>query len=813
MEKEENKLINHDWKKQASAVLADKEAEVAFMKLAMKTIEEKAAPLLAPQYFLGFETVYSNNNKDKMIGVFGCRLGKNLIYIPVFFINGGIKNSDLLYLSNEKQFVLLSPEWCDYLISRFVITTGKSLKGDLSDQATQELDLRWIAEPPTAMAKSANEKNYPIGHMFNYYEGDISEEDSKKAFEEFFNKQANEEDKHLLKKFIDANGYDAFEKIACAVNNDYEFANNLIRFVDEEDWLRQDFIEQAKKDLEAIKQASVKEHTKEDIIANAKDCILIHKGKFNPFAKIASEQIENGISIEDRRDASKFDVIYAANKNEYETFDKFKAGVYEVLGADGTTREFAIFSGNSDNNKQPLLMVEPDSKAILYTPDISADDDANSEFHNSAIDISEIVDTMMAKNLYDKSYKDVVTDKPEIGKVYGIYSFNRGYISDECFKIIDHKKDDDVDIYTVIPFVYYNYMFKDAENTLRDSFTIRINPNAFKSNIEQRIFIPEDIEWIPIKTRSSAEGIEEESDNAEGNSNKSISHQTENVEYSNFTPASIEDYELGLAGEKQINKSEIEKTIDGKYLLKITGEAKNDPISKTAAVVKLMYDLNISKDDAYDLIKEANDNGNVKFYHKKIATRMTLYSEPTFYESVDSDLGINVFENDTKIVPIKANSDYVPDMRFGDHIPLANIENKSSEDKPKETANAVSGNNEHNDILLTATPNMLAQIAEKTGNKNIFEHGILSTYAKTYDAANYISQFLPDLRQGLDKLGRLLFLYLWKPADFSVYYGSDDILELESMLTSNFRQLGELILDLTLRTKDERINNSSNNVD
>ena len=108
---------------------------------------------------------------------------------------------------------------------------------------------------------------------------------------------------------------------------------------------------------------------------------------------------------------------------------------------------------------------------------------------------------------------------------------------------------------------------------------------------------------------------------------------------------------------------------------------------------------------------------------------------------------------------------------------------------------------------------MLAQIAEKTGNKNIFEHGILSTYAKTYDAANYISQFLPDLRQGLDKLGRLLFLYLWKPADFSVYYGSDDILELESMLTSNFRQLGELILDLTLRTKDERINNSSNNVD
>ena len=120
-------------------------------------------------------------------------------------------------------------------------------------------------------------------------------------------------------------------------------------------------------------------------------------------------------------------------------------------------------------------------------------------------------------------------------------------------------------------------------------------------------------------------------------------------------------------------------------------------------------------------------------------------------------------------------------MRYGDHIPLANVENKSSEDKPKEYDNKSS--EENNELLLTATPNMLAQIAEKTGNKNIFEHGIIGTYAKTYDAANYITQFLPDLRQGLDKLGRLLFLYLWKPADFSIYYGTDDILELEAIFS------------------------------
>jgi hypothetical protein len=162
---------------------------------------------------------------------------------------------------------------------------------------------------------------------------------------------------------------------------------------------------------------------------------------------------------------------------------------------------------------------------------------------------------------------------------------------------------------------------------------------------------------------------------------------------------------------------------------------------------------------------------------------------------------------------IESDSDYSPDPRYGDHIPLANVENKSSEAKPEEAVNKGSDNDGENDILMTATPNMLAQIAEKTGNKDIFEHGIIGTYAKTYNAASYVSAFLPDLRQGLDKLGRLLFLYLWKPADFSVYYGSDDLLELEAQLSSTFRQFGELVLDLSLRTKEESINNSSSNAE
>ena len=137
-------------------------------------------------------------SKDRMIGIFGCRLGKQLLYIPVFYINGTLKNTDLLYLQSEKQFVLLNNEWCDYLIGKYVISQGKSVNSQEVSNATQELDLRWLAFPP--MLKMAEAK-LPLGHTFGFYEGDISEEDSKKSFDEFFKKEANAEDKKHLKKF------------------------------------------------------------------------------------------------------------------------------------------------------------------------------------------------------------------------------------------------------------------------------------------------------------------------------------------------------------------------------------------------------------------------------------------------------------------------------------------------------------------------------------------------------------------------------------------------------------------------------------
>jgi hypothetical protein len=59
------------------------------------------------------------------------------------------------------------------------------------------------------------------------------------------------------------------------------------------------------------------------------------------------------------------------------------------------------------------------------------------------------------------------------------------------------------------------------------------------------------------------------------------------------------------------------------------------------------------------------------------------------------------------------------------------------------------------------------------------------------------------LEKGLDHFGRILFLLYWKPADFEKLYGSDDMPVLENKLKSQFKSMGDLVLDLI--KKNEKV--------
>lgn len=813
----------YNWKKQASAVLRDSEAEVAFFKMASRIIEDKAAPIYKQPYYLGFELVYASNNFSKIVGIFGFRVGKNILYVPVFYKDGTIKCTDLLYSQNEKLFTPLNPDWCDYMISKFELSIGEGITNDEANKYKQEIDMRWLAYPPT-MSKAASaenskylpeEKEYDkISKSFIKefgFDCDGSKsfkEDLDQAFTSFTSKFASEgkqQQASCLQRFIKKAGYDAFFKIAKAVKQDFNFASNVVALLEDDEWMIDEVI--SKGPTTAIKTAAVSAKSKEekDKVVNK---LLVHKGRFNKNTKLAAEQLTVGFTIEDTRDESEFKPVAVEDNEEWGAINQTKPGVYEVMGVDGDIRKVVAIIGNSDEGKIPAVLLDTkDNSVIIFNDTRDLNTRGVTDPHGQPVNK---LWQALAKELVDEDYNDYLVKEMEPGKVYGIYyPRDPQYISDECFYIESKEDRNGVTVYKAIPFHGYNEVWCNKNAT--EGLTIRVNPNTPRPDDNLKIFNDE-VRFIPIPV----EDKQEKTKRSPNNINLKVKNSDFIIGNADCVYAASPDKE----DDSILTRGEIDivnpHSSNAKYKIKIKDSGKDlEESNKIAsyhfneleAKVKLMHDLYISQSDAEYLLKQAKEKRNVKFAHQKVAANWTLRPEPDFYDSYDSDLALPMMENQTKVVQSDVVSADMPMSRYGDALQPKGPSNENTPEAASGTYQE--GNKEDNQYLLTATPNMLAELAKQTGNKAIFEHGIIGTYAKTYDASAYITEFIPDLRQGLDKLGRLVFLSVWKPEEFLGLYGADDIIELENMLLSSFKQLGDTVLELLLKTKSTQVNMST----
>ena len=79
--------------------------------------------------------------------------------------------------------------------------------------------------------------------------------------------------------------------------------------------------------------------------------------------------------------------------------------------------------------------------------------------------------------------------------------------------------------------------------------------------------------------------------------------------------------------------------------------------------------------------------------------------------------------------------------------------------------------------------------------------GVVGALTNTFDSATLIDTYMPDMQTALDRIGRVLFLFYWKPEDFATAFGADDQTQLENKLVSNFKSFGDLVMDLLQKNK------------
>lgn len=392
--------LNTDWKKQAAAVVDDGQIEKAFADQAVGYIAHKARAIMQAPYRLGFEVVYKNEDNTRMVGIFAFRIGKDLYYAPVFFLNGDIKGTDLFYRHTTKTFVPLTAEWVQHLLDSDVSVMGRPVSRQFSMNIPQYMNLGRLIRPDYG-TKSASENAAA----------------DKLLWEEFFKEaSAPKTVAPVLKDFITADGgVSSLALLTNAMEASIKFANALYTLLPEDAYMP---------------EISV---TEKKAAFSAKPTVILHR-EFGPAVKVASEDFyQKGYWFEDMRKSA---AIVYEEPGEMQSISE--PGIYEVsVKGGGVIKCFAARHTDEFlcerapdylSNYQKTTswqLVNLDTKELLqdWTRPIMAFPEREDEKEGGEFPCCK---------------KDV-----ETGKAYVIFDTGSGVLS-EPFKVVGRKTVDDL---------------------------------------------------------------------------------------------------------------------------------------------------------------------------------------------------------------------------------------------------------------------------------------------------------------------------------------------------------------------------------
>jgi hypothetical protein len=114
-------------------------------------------PALADHY-LGFDLIPGsvNDTKTRAAGLLGFRIGQETVCIPVLFLNGKVKGTEVLYMQDSDVFTSNSRQWIDYLLSKDSSSVGSGATPQRPLQVgSNSTGMQVFSRNPGSVAKSA----------------------------------------------------------------------------------------------------------------------------------------------------------------------------------------------------------------------------------------------------------------------------------------------------------------------------------------------------------------------------------------------------------------------------------------------------------------------------------------------------------------------------------------------------------------------------------------------------------------------------------------------------------------------------------
>lgn len=893
----------------------DGSVERAFMDQAYGFLANKAGKLMQDPYRLGFEVVYKNDSNTRMVGIFAFRVNDQILYVPVFFLNGDIKGTDLLYRQETKSFVPLNDEWVTFLTEKNNYEPGIPVDRKEFTRANNHVRLEDIAYPPNykrdkraseldavghedadvnndgktdstdsylkkrralisekvkvkkaemldpvgqedadvnndgsadttdaylkkrreVIAKKVKEKKADADTVENLGDIDkvieaafdkkipatgkmldpVGQEDTdinndkkvdktdkylaarRKAVAENINKDAG----YLIRKFIvEDGGLQAVEKIASMFEGNYEFAEALVSNLEEKDYMPQDL---------QVKSAAVQKETPTLVLFTGKagkteHSYLLKKAdetkdpnKSPAVNKFADKFFSQGYYLWDDRAASDLVPVYKDNEERLDMIGG--AGVYDVLLHDGSFRKAIVapksqtdfkcssppltsgsYGGDSWNIGGVIENITYNSTSRSMYPDMiicymdgEKESDMRRQVHGKFI-------KDQAQMLRDGDLEKEMST----GKAYRIFDVEAGALSAPFY--VDSKKEEDgITYYSVVP------MYGSSE-----FFTLTHNPDMTENDL--RIgFMGAHVAFVPV----GMDSYKVKTDTYDGRPHYQFN-------YKRITDAEIGDVaSLDAWVTEYVKKASLLYDRDSDTYSWRTGSKEQTEYMERINMAVKLATAGFHADAVDEMLTATKSAGQTNWYYgdpemNKVAFPIMQNRDAIFRTTTNQDFKVNQEYPQSFILRTSKDSLQLPPQIVGDaYDPGMGV-------KPDETG---SSNNSgmSKEQLMTMSPEQIAQFASSNQLPNVFEHGLVGSLVQVYDSISMIDKYLPDMEEALDRMGRILFLFYWKPRDFEDAYGADDMTNLENQILSNFKSFGSLTLDLLKRSKKRKLGNVS----
>lgn len=735
--------------------------ETAFANLALASLQDRSPGLL--QYLIGFQVMDSNDEKTQGVGIFGCKIGKELVYLPLFFTNGELKGTELMYLKNQDIFCPNNEAWVTYITNRKPSKFGEPSQKTKKDLAGSGIDFFPFRASPERFGKTST-----ITVDLGRFQQDIpvygSNEVSKKFAAELISRCNS-----------DIRDSKVSEKTASAMCEAKSYTRALCSELLKNAKLSNQFLSvQGPEKFAAIlkkvadDKAEANKGPNQEIDDSMKVTILSAKDKdswqaFDLDEAGKKKLLKGEIVIKDHRDNTS--KVYPAAVPVTINSPAPTTGVYDVLLEDGEMLEC-------------WLLNSPEGDTY-YSGPCCASTIGNNKVQTSVVVISKKGtcvckgSEVFARPKSIDPLRDNIGDLSDIGSmsegnVYAVVNSRGGSIAP--FYVVSKFEHDDgrVTFRVINDLDPSDSVINDIERQTQIIVTQgefgrirRLGPATFA--------VPETAKVIPVK-------VEKEKTDEHGY--KIRTHGYGGFQYwrESSRPANIGQIEQLLLRTGKVLPLKLYSS-GTEYQVK-TSAVVGKLASYTEALKDLIYTHGVNGTDAEKLLKAGN--ARYKIVYASGYPRLSKQADNGLIQSAPGAPAWNT--------PPMSNDPYLGIPMGGDQRNEQRIQAMSASNTDPEVYNP-------DPKLDKSIMDMINQAAQ-TGQKEVLDTAMLGGLLKTTDSNGMVDKYISDLILGMDRVGRILFLFLKYHEKFEDRYGTEDMVELEDSLRNTFKSLGDLVMFL-----------------